>query len=112
MYFDQSIITPRKHADDSTDEAYILSIPAAGIASADVSFSVDDTLLISNTGDVPVAYYGAATASQPAPATAITIAANNEAEVTAASLGAPANRFLLFVNKDAETDGEVEITLI
>lgn len=112
MYFDQSIITLHKHENAAADVAYTLTVPAAGIAAADISFSVDDTLLISNNGDVSLYYYGAANGSQPAPPTAIEIAAGDEAEVTAASLGAPANRYLLFANKDAETDGEVEITLI
>ncbi len=102
----------RRHDNAAADVAYTLTVPAAGTAAAEISFSVDDTLLISNTGDVSVYYYGATIGSQPAPATAIEIAAGDEAEVTAASLGAPSNRYLMFVNKDADTDGEVEITLI
>ena len=114
MFFDQSIITPRKHAgrDQSTDDAYTLTIPAAATAVANISFSPDDTLLVSNTGDVSVYYFGAATANGPTPDAPTEIEPGDEAEITAAMLGAPANKFLLFVNTDETTDGEVEITLI
>ena len=111
-YFPLNLLRSSVKQPANGDEAYTLTIAAGTTEVADISFSPDDTLLISNTGDVPVYYYGAVTATQPAPATAILIAAGDEAEVTAASLGAPANRFLLLVNKDADTDGEVEITLI
>lgn len=111
-YFPLSLLrTPGKQQANG-DEAYTLTVAAGTTVVADISFSPDDTLLIANTGDVPVYYYGAATATQPAPANAAVISAGDEAEVTAVSLGAPANRFLLLVNKDVAADGEVEITLI
>jgi hypothetical protein len=80
---------------------------------ANISFALGDTLLATNVGDVPLYYYGASSATQSAPANPTEIAEGNEAEITAASLGAPANKYLLFVNtdKDKDTEREVEIKM-
>ena len=111
MYFDQSIITPdkRKSSDDDDSAAYTLSVPASATAVANINFALGDTLLVTNTGDVPLYYYGASSATQAAPANPTEIAEGDEAEITAASLGAPANKYLLFVNTDKDYEGEVEI---
>jgi hypothetical protein len=112
-YFDFSIINPRHHAsDDATDAAYKLLIPALTSKAAEISFSVDDTLLIINNGVKSIFYYGAATADEEAKTALIEIPSGEEVEVTAASLGAPTNKFIIFVNKDATEEVEVEIALI
>ena len=111
LYFDQSIITLDKHKQpaDSSAQAYTLSVPASATAEANINFALGDTLLVTNIGDVPVCYYGASSANQAAPANPTKIAEGGEAEITAASLGAPANKYLLFVNNDKDRVGEVEI---
>ena len=111
LYFDQSIITLDKHKQpaDSSAQAYTLSVPASATAVANINFALGDTLLVTNIGDVPVCYYGASSANQAAPANPTKIAEGGEAEITAASLGAPANKYLLFVNNDKDRVGEVEI---
>ena len=80
--------------------------------SKSISFSVDDTLLIINNGDVPLYYYTASTADAPQPAQLSQVAVGDEAEVAAAQLGAPASKFLILVNKNATTEAEAEIALI
>jgi len=114
LFFDVSIATPDKHTNDDGDstEPYTLVIPAADIAVANISFSVDDTLLLSNSGSAPLYYYGAASVDQPLPVTPFELEVDDEAEVTAASLGAPANKFLLFKNRDEFSEGEVEIVMV
>lgn len=114
MYFDVSIATPDKHTNDDggSTEPYSLVIPAADIAVANISFSVDDTLLITNTGSAPLYYYGASAVDQPLPVTPFELAVDDETEVTAASLGAPSNKFLLFKNRDEFIEGEVEIVML
>ncbi len=114
LYFDQSIITLDKHKQpaDSSAQAYTLSVPASATAVANINFALGDTLLVTNIGDVPVCYYGASSANQAAPANPTKIAEGGEAEITAASLGAPANKYLLFVNNDKDLEGEVEIMLV
>jgi len=114
LYFDQSIITLEKHkqAGDDTAQAYTLTVPASATAVANINFALGDTLLVTNAGDVPVCYYGASSANQAAPANPTEIAEGDEAEITAASLGAPANKYLLFVNNDKEMEGEVEIMMV
>jgi hypothetical protein len=112
-YYDFSIINPRHHAtDDATDATYKLLIPALTSKAAEISFSVDDTLLVINNGEKSIFYYGAATADEQAKTALIEIPAGDEAEVTAVSLGAPTNKFIIFVNKDVTAEGEVEIALI
>ena len=111
LFFDQSILHARHHKTDSESDAYILTVPKNSIATADMSFSVDDTLLLYNSGTVSLFYYGAATPDAPQPLSAIEILPDEEKEVTAASLGAPTNKYLLFANNDA-TDGEVEISIL
>lgn len=114
MFFDQGIITPRKHkhAEGDTTPAYNLIVPAAGSAVANMSFALGDTLLVTNIGDVPIYYYGAVAATQAAPPAPTEIAEGDEAEVTAVQLGAPENKYLIFMNKDAGSEGEVEIMLV
>ena len=114
LYFDQSIITLDKHtqAGDDTAQAYTLTVPASATAVANINFALGDTLLVTNTGDVPVCYYGASSANQAAPANPTEIAEGDEAEITAASLGAPTNKYLLFVNNDKDLEGEVEIMMV
>ncbi|NVN94517.1 MAG: hypothetical protein HXX18_04440 [Bacteroidetes bacterium] len=113
-YFEPSLLRFRHHkTDDTTNATYKLQIPALSSKAAEISFSVDDTLLIINNGAKSIFYCGAATAEgdQSKP-TLIEIPVGEEAEVTAVSLGAPANKFIIFVNKDASEEAEVEIALI
>ncbi len=114
LYFDQSIITLDKHkqAADSTAQAYTLAVPASATAVANINFALGDTLLVTNTGDVPLYYYGASSAAQATPPNPTEIADGDEAEITAASLGAPANKYLLFVNNDKDLEGKVEIMMM
>ena len=112
-YFNSKILRLRHHNnDDDTTQTYKLLIPVLSSKAANISFSVDDTLLIINNGVKSIFYYGAATADEQAKTALIEIPAGEEAEVTAASLGAPTNKFIIFVNKDATDEGEVEIALI
>ena len=112
-YFDFSIVNHRHHkAEDTATNSYNLNIAPASSKAADISFSVDDSLLIINNGDVPLYYYAAAAADAPQPVQLAEIAAGDEAEVTALQLGAPANKFLILVNKNATTEAEAEIALI
>jgi hypothetical protein len=112
-FFEDKIMRFRKHKDDgSTADTYKMSIAAASSKVADISFSVDDTILIINNGDVPIFYYAAATADAAQPAQLSEIAVGDEAEVKATQLGAPANKFLILVNKDASLEAEAEIALI
>jgi len=112
-YFDEKIVNFRKHNIEKTDSnSYTLSIAPTTSKTADFTFAAGDTLLLMNNGNKSIFYYAAATADAPQPAVLHEIAAGDEAEVTALSLGAPANKFLIIVNKDATEEAEVEIALI
>ena len=110
-FFDDYLIFPKKTKKED-DTAYTLTLSPYSNKAADISFSVDDSLLLTNTSTIPLYYYGAATADAAVPTTLKEILPDEEVEVTAVSLGAPANKFLLFLNKDSQIEGEVEIVLI
>jgi hypothetical protein len=101
--------SPKKQND--AEQGYILAIPELSKKAADISFSPDDTLLINNNGEKPIYCYSATTADAPEPTTLLEIAAGDQLEITAIDLGAPANKFLIFVNKET-TPAEVEIVLV
>ncbi len=112
-YFEPRLLRFRHHkTENETEDSYILTLAANTTEAASISFSVNDQLLILNNGEVPVYYYGAATATEAPKTVPVEIAAGEEVEVTAASLGAPANKFLLFINKDLTTEAEVEVMLL
>ena len=113
LFFDESIVKLH-HYNAQGDEIlpYILKITAKSTKAALISFSVDDKLYLYNTSDVALFYYGATTADTPTPPTAIELPAGESIEITAASIGAPLNKYLLFTNMDASEEGEVEITLL
>lgn len=110
-FFDEYLIFP-KFTKKEEGLPYILKLVANTHAVADISFSVDDTLLITNTGTISIFYYGAPTANTPIPAILTEILPGEEKEVPAITLGAPNNKFLIFVNKDLLTEAEAEIVLI
>jgi len=111
-FFPINMLRTQANNQGGTDEAYSLTIPAGQTVAADISFSVDDKFTVTNTGDASVYYYGAVAATDAAPAQVTELASGQEAEVAAASLGAPKAKYLMFINRDANMDGEVEIILV
>ncbi len=112
-YYDFRIVNFRHHQADNTDpDTYTLSIAPASSKAADFVFNIADNLLIINNGNQAIYFYAAVAADAPQPAQLTEIAAGDELEITAAQLGAPANKFLIFVNKDTTQQAEVEIALI
>ncbi len=113
LFFDERIV--KLHHYNKEGEIilpYNLKIAAKTTKAALISFSVDDKLYFYNISDVSLFYFGAPSADTPTPAIAIELPAGESIEVTAASLGAPINKYLLFTNTDASEEGEVEITLL
>ena len=112
-FFDESIVKPHHYdKEGNVIEPYSLTVAATKTAVANISFSVDDKLFIAVIGDASVFYYGAKTEDALCPATATEILPGESADVTGAMLGAPANKYLLFTNKDTTQETEVEITLL
>ncbi len=110
-FFDEYLIFP-KAKKEIEQQGYILDIPAASKQLADISFSVDDSLLINNNGLGILYCYAAATADAAEPANMIEIQPDDQIEISALSLGAPANKFLIFVNKDTTQAAQAEIILL
>jgi hypothetical protein len=97
---------------DSTDGTYTATIAPDTTFTAEIKFAATDTLLIINNGSIPVYYFGAATATQAAPANPTELAEGDEIEIAATELGAPANTFLRFLNSDKTETAEIEIALL
>ena len=97
---------------EEQDNTYTVTIPANTTKEAGFAFSVDKTMLFSNTGSEAVLIYGAASVDAPLSPTAIEILSGEEKEITATQLGAPANRFILIKNKSLLVEAEVEILFV
>ena len=108
-YFDESILEVRKHkAEDGGAEPYSLEIAPNTTETADNTFEATDTLLLSNVSDeASVFYYGGNTPNQAPTTDAIELAAGEEVEIAASSLG----KYLMLQNRDTANIAEVEIML-
>ena len=111
-YFDQSIITPRKHTKaDVEPKVYKLVVPAGTTRASDIVFDVGDTLLATNLGEDAVAWFGADNANAKATGNEPELLGGNDVEIKAETLGAPTNHYILFVNKSSK-DINIEIILL
>ena len=107
-FFDMALI--RRHEKEiAEEESLLVSIPPA--TSKDSGFNIDKTgrYLIMSRCSFSLQYYGAATASELPKTAPRELVPGEEVEVSGADLGAPANRFLIFVNPSTSASGEVEI---
>ncbi|NVN96044.1 MAG: hypothetical protein HXX18_12250 [Bacteroidetes bacterium] len=107
-YFDMTLL--RTHEKEITEEESLLvSIPPA--TSKDSGFSIAETgkYLIMSRSNFSLQFYGASTASELPKTRPRELVPGEEVEVSGAELGAPANRFLIFVNPSITATGEVEI---
>lgn len=109
-YFDESILEVRKHkSEDGGAEPYNLEIAPSTTETAEITFAATDTILLSNISDeVSVFYYGGNTPNQAPAADATELAAGEEVEIAASSLG----KYLLLQNRDAAKVAEVEIMMV
>ncbi len=111
-YFDQSIITPRKHTKaDNEPKVHKLVIPAGTTKASDVVFNVGDTLLATNLGEDVISWFGADNANAKATGNEPELKGGNDVEIKAETLGAPSNHYILFVNNSSK-DITIEIILL
>jgi len=111
-YFDQRIVNHRyKTIHEEKLSSYQLKIAPASFKAAGFSFSADDILLVMNNGNVPIFCYGAATTNEAPGSTTVEIPVGEEAKLTAVSLGAPANKYLMILN-NANAEAKVEIAVL
>ena len=117
-YFEPSLLRYRQAKSttdttaNSTDGTYAATIAPDTTLTAEIKFAATDTLLIINNGNVPVYYFGAASATQAAPANPAELLEGDEIEIAATELGSPANTFLRFLNADKTETAEIEIALL
>ncbi len=113
-FFTNSLLRKKSKSKQTngTSDTYTVTIPANATKEAGFAFSVDKTMLFSNVGSEAVLVYGAATVDAPLSPTAIELLSGEEKEITATQLGAPANRFILMMNKSVAAEAEVEILFV
>ena len=112
-FFEEQLIRFKHHKkDDENDEAYTLHLGKDSREIADISYSVDDTLVLNNTGLVPLSYFFAESADEVAPEHPSILAVDEEIEIKAVVAGAPQKRFLIFLNPSTTEEGDVEIFLM
>ena len=113
-FFTNSLLRKKSKSKQTngTSDPYTITIPANTTKEAGFAFSIDKTMLFSNIGSEAVLIYGAANVDAPLSPTAIEILPGEEKEITATQLGAPANRFILIMNKSVATEAEVEILFV
>ncbi len=112
-YFNMQLISPRSKTKKNDNNMLVnIKLPVSSHKAANIILNADDDLLISNPGTISVFYYTATTADAAVPAILNEVLPDEEIEVSAASLGAPFNKYIIFVNKDTTSEAEVEIVLV
>jgi len=107
-FFDMALL--RSH-DKDTEEEESLIVSILPATSKESGFSISETskYLIMSRSSFSLQYYGAATATELPKTAPRELVPGEEVEVSGIDLGAPANRFLIFVNPNTTASGEVEI---
>jgi hypothetical protein len=109
-FFDESILLVRKHkADDEGEKPLDEQIPPNTTLTPDITFSADDTILLSNVSETTSAFWYGGDTPNEAPKTAPNeLLPGEEIEIPAATLG----KYLILLNKDTVKTAEVEIMLV
>lgn len=112
-YFPLNLLRTQTSDDEGgEEEAYSKVYAPSTSGPADISFSPDDRLLLTLTGDAAMKYWGAVDPADEMPPTAVLLQPGDSVEVTATSLGAPVAKYLMFANEDTVLEGVVEIVLL
>jgi hypothetical protein len=110
-FFDEQLIwIKRKNNNESEVEPYYMSLNSQERKVADISFSVDDTLILTHISGGELQYYFAATADEEPPATPEILVADEEVEIKCNTIGAPDKKFLIIINPN-DQEAQVQIVL-
>ena len=107
-FFDEYLIFPSRK-DPNLPKALI--IPPLSHRAFKTPFSETNTLTIVSKVIFSMYFYAAPTMTSPVPATLTEFTAKDTKQLTAVSLGAPTNKYIIFVNKDSTLDGEIDISI-
>jgi hypothetical protein len=93
-------------------EIFTGTVKAASVAEIMHSgYDINTMFIMKNPGPVPVDFFTAASATDPPPATRVTIAPGIETEVWASELGADTNTYLMVYNPHATIDGSWQVVI-
>ncbi len=109
-FFDQAALEVRKHKkDDNGVQPLSVEIKPNTTVTPNITYSANDTILLSNVSDdTSIFYYGGDTANEAPKTTPIELLHGEEIEIPAVTLG----KFLILLNKDTINTAEVEIMLV
>ncbi len=114
-YFDFALMRPRvKAKGDETgfDDGETLTVPPATTKASGIVFTGETRFSFYNSGNVALEIYTATVANAPVPANVHILQPDGELNITATELGDAGNSILLVNNRDAITEGELEITVM
>lgn len=108
-FFEMTLLRSSEKEAIAKETSLLVNIPTA--SSVDSGFIVSEAekyLVISRCAHT-LQFYGASTPTELPKTTPRELLPDTEIEVTGAELGAPANRYLIFINPSTTATGEVEI---
>ena len=107
-FFDEQLIFPKNKKKEETQPVVISVLPNSHIA-ANIVINAKSSYLLTNTGSISLYFYTAPNAAAPVPANLTELLRDEEKEISGAKLGAPDNKYIIFVNHDLTNSGEAEI---
>lgn len=109
-FFDMSLLrTSDKDDDTPTETSLLVNIPINSSSESGFFITVIGKYLIMNRSAHSLQFYGAATATELPKTAPREILPGEEIEVSGAELGAPANKYLIFINPSTTATAQVEI---
>ena len=108
-YFDMTLLRAPQKTEVAEESSLVITIPAASSVDSGFVFTILDKYLLINKCAHTLQFYGASTPTELPKTTPRELIPGEEIEITGLEMGAPANRYLIFINPSTTATGEVEI---
>jgi len=108
-FFDMHLLRATEKDNTTEETSLVISIPKASSLDSGFTITVVGKYLIINKSAHSLQYYGASTPTELPKTAPRELIPGEEIEITGAELGAPTNRYLIFINPSTTATGEVEI---
>ena len=111
-FFDMEAIRSKPRKTNEETEEYAVIVPPVTTKEAGIMYTEDTKFLMFNNSSVVLFAYTGLENDSPNPENMLSIAPDEELEVSPSDLGMPDSRFLFIVNKDLNVEGEMNISLL
>ena len=108
-YFDMTLLRTPQKTEVAVESSLVITIPAASSVDSGFVYTILDKYLLINKCAHTLQFYGASTPTELPKTTPRELIPGEEIEITGLEMGAPANRYLIFINPSTTATGEVEI---